>query len=384
MEGSVRKRGSKWYYSFEAASIGGKRKRIERVGGNTKTEALAKMREAMKLYENGDTIDLTNISVADYFDYWFKDYVERKLKYNTQKNYRNIIDKYIKPGIGKYKLKSIGPDKLQKFVDSLPDFNQNGTRLAKHTVEIIITVIGGGLKRAVFPYKLIKENPMQYCDPPTYDESNKKTRKDLGIITIEQYQEILNITPIASSFRIPLEVGWGTGMRRGEVCGLYWSDVSFEEKTIKVERNMLQDKYGIKMGTPKTKSSYRTIDIDEGLLRTLKEHRKRQMENKIRYGQFYFDSPYVCTKENGEPVTPNSIKWNCTRISKALGFRFNFHGLRHTHATLLLEHGANAKSVQERLGHSKISTTLDTYAHVTKKMKNETIDIFTKATGSQK
>lgn len=186
MEGSVRKRGSKWYYSFEAASIGGKRKRIERVGGNTKTEALAKMREAMKLYENGDTIDLTNISVADYFDYWFKDYVERKLKYNTQKNYRNIIDKYIKPGIGKYKLKSIGPDKLQKFVDSLPDFNQNGTRLAKHTVEIIITVIGGGLKRAVFPYKLIKENPMQYCDPPTYDESNKKTRKDLGIITIEQ------------------------------------------------------------------------------------------------------------------------------------------------------------------------------------------------------
>lgn len=71
-------------------------------------------------------------------------------------------------------------------------------------------------------------------------------------------------------------------------------------------------------------------------------------------------------------------------MNKVLGFHFNFHGLRHTYATLLPEHGANAKSVQGWLGHSKISTTLDTYAHVTKKMKNKTIDIFTKATGSQK
>ena len=80
MEGHVRKRGSKWYYSFEAASVEGKRKRIERVGGNTKAEAYEAMREAMKQYENGDVIKLSNISVADYFDYWFTNHVERKLK----------------------------------------------------------------------------------------------------------------------------------------------------------------------------------------------------------------------------------------------------------------------------------------------------------------
>ncbi|MDG4868726.1 N-terminal phage integrase SAM-like domain-containing protein, partial [Guyparkeria sp. 1SP6A2] len=147
MEGHVRKRGSKWYYSFEAASVEGKRKRIERVGGNTKAEAYEAMREAMKQYENGDVIKLSNISVADYFDYWFTNHVERKLKYNTQKNYRNIIDKYIKPGLGKYKLKSAGPEMLQEFVDSLPTFNGTDKKLAKHSVEIIITVLGGAFKK---------------------------------------------------------------------------------------------------------------------------------------------------------------------------------------------------------------------------------------------
>jgi ATP-dependent helicase/nuclease subunit A len=127
---------------------------------------------------------------------------------------------------------------------------------------------------------------------------------------------------------------------------------------------------------PKSTAVYRTILIGQSLVDILKKHRKHQMESKLRYGKYYMDSNFVCTKENGHPVTLNSAKYSCTRIQKQLGFPFNFHSLRHTHATMLLENGANIKEIQARLGHSRISTTMDTYSHVTRKMKQETVDIF--------
>ncbi|WP_446681925.1 N-terminal phage integrase SAM-like domain-containing protein [Enterococcus devriesei] len=128
--GHVRKIGDKWYYILEMAKVSGKRQRIQKVGGTTKAKAQDKLREAIKEYENGGQVILTDTSVSDYFDFWFDNYVEKRLKYNNQKNYKNIIEKYIKPEIGKYKLKSIGPKRLQELVNKLPEgFNK---KLSKH------------------------------------------------------------------------------------------------------------------------------------------------------------------------------------------------------------------------------------------------------------
>lgn len=132
------------------------------------------------------------------------------------------------------------------------------------------------------------------------------------------------------------------------------------------------------LGTPKTKSSYRTIDIGDTLIKILKRHKIWQKKNKLEYGQYYTDSNYVCTKENGQLVTIDTIKYISRIVNYELKINFNFHSLRHTHATMLLEAGANPKDIQKRLGHSKISTTLDTYSHVTKRMKNQTVDIMEK------
>ena len=108
MQGSVRKKGKSWYYRIDLAYISGDRKQIERYAGKTKDEALQTLRDAIKEYEtSGDVMALSDISVTDYFNFWFDKYVMVNLKKNTQSNYRNILDKHIFPSIGMYKLKAM-------------------------------------------------------------------------------------------------------------------------------------------------------------------------------------------------------------------------------------------------------------------------------------
>lgn len=107
----------------------------------------------------------------------------------------------------------------------------------------------------------------------------------------------------------------------------------------------------------------------------MKKYKITQNKNKLRYGEHYINSDFVCTKENGKPVTTDTLKYLSRVVNYELHIKFNFHCLRHTHATMLLEAGANIKDIQKRLGHNKLSTTMDTYSHVTDKMSNTTVNI---------
>ncbi len=379
-EGHVRKRGEKWYYSFEAATVDGKRKRIERVGGYTEKDAQRALRKALNEYERGGlTVKLNNMSVADYMDYWLKNYVEKNLKYNTRKNYMNVIENYIKPYLGKYKVKTISPAVIQQFVNHVAETKlpRTGKPPAKHTVEIILTVVKEALKRAVYPYQIIKENPAGYVDMPKYAPTPATTRQDLKIISYDQYERLLACCPPADPYHMPLVIAFNTGMRRGEVLGLEWDMVDIEGATIRVERNMIQKGDGVyDLDTPKSAAGYRTITIGPSLVAELKAKRQAQMEMRMRYGALYNDSNFVCTWDNGNPVVPGYIKYRSRKLSDDLGFPFSFHSLRHTHATMLLDAGEKLKVVQERLGHAKMSTTADTYLHVTEEMRNDTAITF--------
>lgn len=378
-EGSVRQRGDKWYYSFEGAPINGKRHRIERVGGYTQKDAERALRKALDDYEKaGAEMQLTNMSVADYINYWFVHYVKVNLKYNTVNNYQNVVNKYIIPPLGAYKVQALTPESMQRWIDWVAKNakTQQGKPLAKHTVEIIFTVMKEALKRAVYPYRIIRENPMNYIDLPKFAPTPQTTRAKLKIITLEQYEQILQLFPPSDSFHLPLVIAFNTGMRRGEVCGLQWDKVNLSDGTIEVSRNMIQTGFGTYfLGTPKTAAGFRTIEIGPTLIEALKDQKKYQIEERMRYGSLYHETNFVCTKDNGDPVLPGSIKYKAGEVRKKLGFDFNFHSLRHTHATMLLENGAKMKTVQERLGHSKIATTMDTYAHVTKSEKKNTVNL---------
>jgi integrase len=403
MEGHVRKRGEKWYYSFEASSVDGKRKRIERVGGRTKKEAEAALRISLQEYNNaGLHFEPTEISVSDYLDYWFKNYVKVNCKYNTQNGYETIIKNHIKPAFGVYKLKSLMPAMLQEFVNSK---YLNG--ISKNHLTNIMTVLSGSLKYAVYPCKFTKDNPMQYVKYPKYEHS--KLDIDRKIITPNEFESIISRFQAGTTFHISIMIGYYTGCRIGEVTGLTWSDIDLENGIIDINKIIYKRQPDWYFGSTKTKASVRSIKIGKTLIDALKKQKVWQMENRLKYGQHYVQQyeveelngkeklrriqslpisvdagvmqpiNMVCTKEDGDIVTPDSFKYAARVIHYSLGILFNFHSLRHTHATTLIENGANLKDVQDRLGHANIETTLGTYTHSTEKSAEQSVDIFEKS-----
>lgn len=380
MEGSVRKRGKKWYYRFSIAPKDGKYRQVEHYGGETRRDALDALRNALNLYHNTGSIPKEGkLSANDFFEYWYKNYVQAQLSKNTQINYRNILDKYVLPKLGIYNLEDLTPASLQKFINDVSkstDYKKDHTRLSKHSIEIILMVVKEALKYAVYPLQILNSSPAIYIKMPKIDVP-AKTRDDLKIITVKQFSQIVSFFGKNSMKIIPFYIAFYTGMRRGEVCGLEWKNVDLLNGKINVTEQMKQfSAHDIRVGKLKTPSSNRTVLIGEELVSILKKQRLQQSKNKLRYGKRYYESEFVCTKENGKPITPNSIKYLSSLVHQNLDFPFNFHSLRHTHATLLLEAGATPKEVQARLGHSKIETTMNTYIHLTNNKKRETAQLF--------
>ena len=398
MQGSIRKRGSTWSWSFDLGYVNGKRKRKEKGGYRTKAECQTALREAIKQYENcGSVFEPSEITVADYLEYWLKEH-SLNVKYKTVETYKIYITKYINPSIGLYKLKSVTPTILQDLINS---FFKDG--YSKSTVSGILSILTASFKKAVFPYQFIKDNPAQYVILPKYNNTDKDIKEK--VISKEDFNKLANACA-DTAFYIPLMIAYYTGLRLGECLGLTWDNIDFKEQTLTVEKILnarrISSKCTYYIGTPKTKTSARTICVSPYLLSILKAHHKKQLENKMYYGQYYTfqyldkdnnivfepiekDSPYidfVCTKENGQVITHNS-KGPFKSIAKKLGIDFTFHNLRHTHATMLIEAGANIKDVQVRLGHSDFSTTANTYSHTTDNMKKQTLELFDNIVGNK-
>lgn len=374
MRGGLRKRGRNWYYYFDMGMVDGKRQRVERVVGPDKKEAERALRKAISDYENtGLYFEPSTITMADFMDYWFKEYAEVNLKHNTQLNYERVIRLQIKPTLGKYRLRSLTPAILQQFVNDL--FREG---YAKKSLSIFASIVNNALRQAVHPWGFIKENPMQYVIMPSYDV-RKSTEKDLKILPIGSLKKISAYLTEGHPLYIPFHIGLHTGLRVSEVSGLFWSHVDLDRGTLRVEQAMVNKNGEWIYGTTKTPASERQIPLGATIIQILKRHHTWIKKNKLKYGVHYSGSDHVCVKECGSIITPAVIKYNTRKMKEVLAVDFNFHSLRHTHATMLMENGAKVKDIQARLGHSRSSITIDTYSHLTQKMQDETIDIFEQA-----
>ena len=419
MTGGTRKRGSTWSYYFDLGKVNGKRQKKEKGGFKTKKEAEAALAKAINDYNNaGSVFEPSEITVSDYLDQWYELHCKLNLKYNTQVGYLQIIEGHLKPKFGKYRLKAISSAILQEYAN---DLKMNG--LSKSHVVGILSVFGAAMDYAVEPMHYLTANPMRYVK---YPKIEKKPRERI-ILTLEDWGRIIDRFPFGSRFHIPLMIGFYTGLRISEAFALTWDDIDFEKREITVSKQVVKRNFGAdvrkvveKKGykesksswyfqTTKTPSSVRTIKFGETLYRELKAEYKEQLTNELKYSEHYtihvlakeVDEKgndmfrivpvqkclntalprvrMLCVAENGEYTSTDSFKYCARIIHKELLLAFDYHSLRHTHATMLIESGADVKDVQTRLGHANIQTTLQTYVHDTETMAARSVEIFEKA-----
>lgn len=380
----TRKRGTTWEYRFESAKVDGKRKYISKSGFRTQKEALAAGTQALAEYQNGGlTYSPSDISVSDYMGVWLEKYVRVNLRHKTQLGYIGIINNHINPALGHYKLNALNPAILQDFANGL-----KSKGFSRRHVVGILSMLSNALKYAVTPLKFIRHNPMAEVQTPKI----ANPARSRVVLSAEDWKRIISRFPFGNKYHISLIIGYYTGLRISEVFGLTWEDIDFENLEINVSKQTIRMQKGKwNLDEPKTKSSARTVKFGKELASILKKEKARQAENRLRYGEYYtFYSlvdkelvldkngkvKLICVDENGMLVTTDSFKYCSRVIHHELNIEFDFHCLRHTHATVLIENGVSPKSVQMRLGHEKIETTLQTYVHDTEEMAERAADIF--------
>ena len=287
------------------------------------------------------------------------------MKPNTYNNYCKIYKNHIEKEFKEFRLKNISAVMVQKFINNKVNYSQS-------TIDLIYIITSNIFNYAV-DLKYIKENPCRNIKKP---KSQKKQIEKNKFLTIDQIKKVEFLLREKNDLRFYFfQAGLMTGAREGEILALTWDDIDFENKKISINKSATFIKGIRQVGTPKTKSSIRTISINNKLVNYLKELKHMHEEYKKEYKEYYCNNNIVFKYEYGKPYNAITVYNLSMYIERNTGIKFNFHMLRHTHASLLLENGANIKAIQERLGHSNFSTTLDIYSHVTDKLKKDTVDI---------
>lgn len=366
MRGHIKKRGSTWTIVFYV-EVDGKKKQKWIGGFKTKREAEAALAEYIQKATSGEITLAKDITFADFLQEWVKNYCEANLAPRTLRRYSEIIRIYLIPRLGNIKLQDLRPFHIQQHYTWLLN-KEEGPGLAPATVLYQHRIIHEALKHAV-RWQLIPRNPAEAVEPP-------KVRKvEINVLTPEQVTGLLNhLLQERHVLFIPTLLAVTTGMRRGEICGLQWEDIDFEKSCLYIRHQLQRIDGRLVLRETKTAGSRRPVALDDTTLGLLKTHRKAQMENRLMFGPEYevANAGYVCTWPDGRLIDPDYITKAFAKVLDKIGLpRVRFHDLRHTHATLLLQEGVNPKIVSERLGHTDIRITLNTYSHVLPSIQKE-------------
>ena len=390
----LRKRGRYWEYAFEGARIGRKRQTISKSGFRTKTEASAAGAKAMDEYNRAGTVFVpTAISVSDYLDLWMREYCQNNCKASTIANYEKKIRLHIKPAIGKYRLAALAPETIQKLLND--KFNEGYSR---NTLAVLKGILTGSLSYAVQPLKYIPFSPAEYVDiPSTRAVPRVKSRKSPHVyLTPEQMKTVFARFPEGSSSYLPILIGYKCGLRIAEAFALEWEDVDLDAKKLTVrqqvlwqERNRENNAEPYWYYTLPKYDSIRTIELSQDVVDALRREKARQDEARAFYGEGYIrqfrdEADHLNEAGKGSEIHPIMVRPDGSYINsrnmqyvsqvamKELGMeKFDYHSLRHTHATMLAEKGASPKYVQHRLGHKNVQVTMQIYQHLTEKMSED-------------
>lgn len=363
--GTIRKRSDgRWEARYSLGFDAKTGKQIQKsIYGKTQNEVRQKLNKVISEIDEGNYIEPKKETLGAWLDTWLKTYAAVSVKPYTLDSYTRICDNHIKPALGRTKLSALAAPQIQEFYNHL--LTDNG--LSAKTVKNIHGTLHRALSQAV-KLRMIPFNPAELCDLP------KARRKPIEPMEHEEVAEFLERIR-GNLYELIYRVTLFTGMRQGEVLGLTWDCVDFEQGTVCINKQLQKTKKvgGEYVLVPTKNSRNRTITAAPSVMETLRKQKSRQLQWKLLAGEAWDNTwNLVFTNETGAHLCHATVYSYFKRVVREMGLENKrFHDLRHGFAVASLECGDDIKTVQENLGHATASFTLDVYGHVTQKMKQE-------------
>lgn len=375
MAGSIEKRGKNSYrlsclagYNLQGKPI----KKTKTVHG-TKKEAEIELAKFVADVQNGMVIEGKSLKFSEFTEIWKRDYGSKELAPSTYKRYCRMLETRLLPYFGHFYVNKIKPTDIMQFYDLLSkdtqlvrkkdnDGNKTLKPLSGKTILEHHRLLRAMLHKAVY-WQVIVSNPAERVQPPKAKKPKRKYYDDDQCKILLENLEQLDEEQIKYKTAIILTVF--TGVRLGELMGLEWNDIDFRNGIVSINRSSqyLADT-GVFTKVPKTESSIREVAIPDFVISLLEEYKLWYDEQKSLYGELWIDSNRLFVQADGKPMHPSTIsKWFVKYIGQIGLPVINFHGLRHTNATLLIAQNIDVAVVAARLGHAQITTTFNFYVH---------------------
>lgn len=358
-EGSVfQRKDGYWVAQIELGD--GKRKQYYL---KTQKEAVEKLRKAQRELEQGTLVTGPQQTVKQYLEYWLEEVHKSSIKVSTYVKYGKLINRYIVPALGHLKLEKLTPQHVKSL------YNQKEKDgLSAKTINSIHGVLHKALDNAVL-WNLASRNVCDVVSPPRLVKPEKQS------LTMEQAHRLLESVR-GHRLEMLLTLALTTGLRRGEMLALRWTDVDLEHQTVKVRRTVdYIPRYGYVENEQKTAAGRRVVLLPSFVVDMLKQHRIQQLEARLKAGSAWEDRDLVFTGLSGGYFNPRYLEKLMQRVIAEAGLpHMTLHTLRHSAATLLLSMGVPLKVIQEILGHSSYAITADIYTDVLPSMQKEAMD----------
>jgi integrase len=350
-------------FVVDIAPAGAPRKQVKRRGFKTKSGANHALVELLGDVNDGTYVARTDTTVADFAAEWLPA-IRTTVEASTWDSYERNLTNHVTPRVGKVKLQQLEPTTLNKLYAELLENGRRGKKgggLSPRTVRYVHTIVHRMLRDAV-RWGRVARNVAGLADPPSAKSARAPEMRYWSPDELHTFLDHVADERLYPAFRLAAM----TGMRRGEVFGVLWSDVDLDSGKVSVRRQTRVIRGHLEnVEITKSSAGRRTIDLDGGTVTALRAWRRKQLEYRLAAGGGYKDGGFVFTVPDGSPVDPESAaKVFERRVAKSDLPRIRFHDLRHSHAVHLIAAGQHVKVVSERLGHASTAFTMDRYGHV--------------------
>jgi len=360
MTGHVRRRGSgSWELKFDLGPDPVTGKRLTRYHSfkGTKREAEAELVRLKAGANRGEYIDPSKLTLAEFLDRW-EAWAATQVSAKTLERYAELTAHHVRPHLGASRIQRLKTVNFAELYGKLQKPKPDGAGLAPRTIghvhRLLHRVFGHAVK-----WGIVAMNPVGAADPP------RVQRTEIQILAADQIGAVLDALRGHPLYPVAV-LGLATGMRRGELAALRWSDIDFDAGKIRVERSLEQTNAGLAFKAPKTIAGRRAVSIPPSIVAELRNHWREQQEQRLALGIGKAGADdLVFARPDANPWPPDSLTTAWAKTIAALKLpKVTLHALRHTHVSQLIASGLDVVTVSRRIGHSNPTVTLTVYAHL--------------------